>query len=65
MKEQWQDAQDALERQRDAVAQQIKDLKKTAKSEWSDAKEATEQGLDALGQKIEEFRLKIKDWQKS
>jgi len=65
VKEQWQDAQDAIDRQRDAVAKQIGDLKKAAKSEWSDVKEATEDGLDTLGKKIEEFRVMIQDWQKS
>lgn len=65
VKEEWREARAAIDRQRDALNQQIADLKKSAKGEWTDAKEATKEGLEALGDKIEEFRAMVTDKQKS
>ncbi len=59
VKEEWREARAAIDRQRDALNQQIAELKKSAKGEWTDAKEATKQGLAVLGDKIEEFRAMV------
>lgn len=65
VKEEWRQAREAIDRQRDALDQQIAELKKSAKGEWADAKEATKQGLAALGDKIDEFRVMVTDDKKS
>ncbi len=65
VKEEWRDARAAIDRQRDALDQQIAELKKSAKGEWTDAKEATKEGLAALGDKIEELRAMIAGQEKS
>lgn len=65
VKEDWREARAAIDRQRDALDQQIAELKKAAKGEWTDAKAATKEGLAALGDKIEDFRALIAGQEKS